>query len=142
MFSFTQEHSNQEMDLEELIAPSKVSKHSNQSDGAQTSANSCEKESSSTASNEKDDMKRSSESKSSNDQLQQQQQQPQQEESTLRSGRRTRSKRPRSGEDFEQLVLPERKRELRSSASRLARLAEEKMASKMQSASSNESINE
>lgn len=128
------------MDLEELIAPSKVSKNSNQSDGAQTSANSCEKESSSTASNEKDDMKRSSESKSSNDQLQQQQ--PQQEESTLRSGRRTRSKRPRSGEEFEQLVLPERKRELRSSASRLARLAEEKMASKMQSASSNESINE
>lgn len=109
-----QEHSNQEMDLEDLIAPSKVSRPSNPQEG--TAA-----ESSSHA--DGDAKKGAGESPDDHG----------------RGGRRTRSKRPRSGEEFEQ--LPERKRELRSSASRLARLAEEKM-SRMQSASSNESINE
>lgn len=116
-FAVLQEHSNQEMDLEDLIAPSKVSRTSNQSEGA-----SPETESPHTGDGD---------GRSKNDSL---------DDSLGRGGRRTRSKRPRSGEEFEQ--LPERKRELRSSASRLARLAEEKMASKMQSASSNESINE
>lgn len=106
------------MDLEDLIAPSKVSRTSNQSEGSASAE---------AESHADSDAKAKNASESA-------------EESVGRGGRRTRSKRPRSGEEFEQ--LPERKRELRSSASRLARLAEEKMASKMQSASSNESINE
>lgn len=103
------------MDLEDLIAPSKVSRPTNQLEGAAP-----EPEAHADA-----DAKKTSAGESPED--------------LGRGGRRTRSKRPRSGEEFEQ--LPERKRELRSSASRLARLAEEKM-SRMQSASSNESINE
>lgn len=110
-----QEHSNQEMDLEDLIAPSKVSRPSNPQEGAAADSESHAA---------MDDAKKGA---------------GESPEDHGRGGRRTRSKRPRSGEEFEQ--LPERKRELRSSASRLARLAEEKM-SRMQSASSNESINE
>lgn len=103
------------MDLEDLIAPSKVSRTGNQGEG--TSADIESPQGGDGDGRGKGD-----------------------EDGLGRGGRRTRSKRPRSGEEFEQ--LPERKRELRSSASRLARLAEEKMASKLQSASSNESINE
>lgn len=111
------------MDLEDLIAPSKVSKNggqstsstpisttapSNTSAAPETEASAAEKE-------EKD-----SESKSSSDGKTASEQQ---EESGERRGRRTRSKRPRSGDhDFPE-ALPERKRELRSSASRLAAAA-------------------
>lgn len=59
----------------------------------------------------------------------------QNEDGSEKRGRRTRSKRPRSGEDFEHLVLPERKRELRSSASRLAAAAAARFAAEAKMAS-------
>lgn len=133
------EQSNQEMDLEDLIAPSKVSKNGGQSAAtasasasAPSSNASREGESSSQGEKEeKDGESKANDAKSD-----------QQEDSGERRGRRTRSKRPRSGEDFQELVLPERKRELRSSASRLAaaaaaRYAAEEAAAKMANESQN-----
>lgn len=127
------------MDLEDLIAPSKVSKNGGQSTSSTpvntTAPSNTSRDSESSFAAEKEDKEiesKSSETKSSE----------QQDDSSSRVGRRTRSKRPRSGEDFQELVLPERKRELRSSASRLAaaaaaRHAAEEAAAKMANESQN-----
>lgn len=135
----SQEQHNQEMDLEELIAPSKVSKNGGQSTPSTSinttaPSNNTSRDSEASSNTEKDDKDESkgSDSKSSDHQ----------EESSGRGGRRTRSKRPRSGEDFQELALPERKRELRSSASRLAaaaaaRHAAEEAAAKMAESQNN-----
>lgn len=147
------QHHQESMDLEDLIAPSKVSKasgSSTQSTSTVSMAPSHSRDRShedarsegtveldcSKTSNEHDSDSRSKANDSgSNEQLD--------SDGMERRGRRTRGKRPRSGEDFESLVLPERKRELRSSAGRLAAAAAARHAleAKMASASSHESLN-
>lgn len=139
---------NREMDLEDLIAPSKVSKsgsHSQTSAPINTMASmhSNEQEASGSASlgsdhNVNDGNKQSDANAASSSGNQQQD-----SDSGERRGRRTRGKRPRSGEELESLVMPERKRELRSSAGRLAAAAAARHAleAKMASASSHESLN-
>lgn len=139
---------NREMDLEDLIAPSKVSKsgsHSQASTPINTMAttHSNEQEASGSASlgsdhNANDGNKQSDANAASTSGNQQQD-----SDSGERRGRRTRGKRPRSGEELESLVMPERKRELRSSAGRLAAAAAARHAleAKMASASSHESLN-
>lgn len=127
------------MDLEELIAPSKVSKNGGQSTSstpisttAPSNNTSRDSEMSMNTEKEEKDDSKGNDSKSTE----------QHDENVGRGGRRTRSKRPRSGEDFQELVLPERKRELRSSASRLAaaaaaRHAAEEAAAKMAESQNN-----
>lgn len=128
------------MDLEDLIAPSKVSKNGGQSNSstpisASAPSNNTSRDSEASSNLEKDDKdsepKGGEHSRSSD-----------QHEDSASRGRRTRSKRPRSGDDFQELVLPERKRELRSSASRLAaaaaaRHAAEEAAAKLANESQN-----
>lgn len=135
-----------EMDLEDLIAPSKVSKGNSQTSSSapiNTTARSKSpaltsphnQEHDSGASGLRGDEHDKHDSSSNKDQSS--------DGDNERRGRRTRSKRPRSGEDFEHLVLPERKRELRSSAGRLAAAAAARHAleAKMASTSSHESLN-
>lgn len=126
-----QESTNQDWDVEDIIEPSKVLKQSSSATippntSSQTHNTSHDSESSAN---------QESEGKHSDSKHESDKGSELNEDGGEKRGRRTRSKRPRSGEDFEQLVLPERKRELRSSASRLAAAAAARFAAEAKMAS-------
>lgn len=114
------------MDIEDLIAQSKVSK------GGELQPE------------EHMDLSQRKSDDSSQDHLELQQDENTGDESEGRRNRRTRSKRPRSGDDMD-IAPPERKRELRSSAGRLAAAAAARMAREakaaQQAASQESSLN-
>lgn len=98
------------MDIEDLIAQSKVSK------GGELQPE-----------EQHNDLSQRKSDDNSQDQNEQQQDENTGDEGERRTARRTRSKRPRSGDDVD-VSMPERKRELRSSAGRLAAAAAARMA--------------
>lgn len=98
------------MDIEDLIAQSKVSKGGELQPEEQHI-----------------DLSQRKSDDNSQDQNEQQQDENTGDEGERRTARRTRSKRPRSGDDVD-VSIPERKRELRSSAGRLAAAAAARMA--------------
>lgn len=104
------------MDIEDLIAQSKVSK------GGELQSE-----------DQHMDLSQRKSDESSQDHSEQQQDENTGDEGERRSGRRTRSKRPRSGDDMD-VAMPERKRELRSSAGRLAAAAAARMAAEAKAA--------
>ncbi|KAJ6650070.1 hypothetical protein Bhyg_05313, partial [Pseudolycoriella hygida] len=122
--------SHHEMDLEDLIAPSKVSKGSF---GGTNAGDEMENSSVSDQDHEIDKQNMDASSNSSN---------PDEADKKATSRRTTRGKRPRSGEDFEIIGIPERKRELRSSAGRLAAAAAARHAAEAKlAASSQDTLN-
>lgn len=139
----SEKHSNHEMDIEDLIAPVKVSKESgnvmpdeqqmllqqqqqNIDDSRQTSQQDVSEEENSSKSKEQKQDTDQNQGKSSDEQHHT-------EESHGRGRRSTRSKRQRN-DDYSELVIPERKRELRSSASRQAAAAAARMAAEAKAA--------
>lgn len=124
--------SHHEMDLEDLIAPSKVSKGSY---GGTHAGDELENSSVSDQDHEMDKQNMDASSNSSN---------PDDSDKKASGGRRTtRGKRPRSGDDFDVIGIPERKRELRSSAGRLAAAAAARHAAeaKLAASSSQDTLN-
>ncbi len=123
------------MDLEDLIAPSKVSKGSY---GGTNAGDEMENSSVSDQDHEMDKQNMDASSNSSNP-----------DDSDKKGGggstgrRTTRGKRPRSGDDFDVIGIPERKRELRSSAGRLAAAAAARHAAeaKLAASSSQDTLN-
>uniref|UniRef100_A0A1B0GKC1 BRK domain-containing protein n=2 Tax=Lutzomyia longipalpis TaxID=7200 RepID=A0A1B0GKC1_LUTLO len=126
-----------EMDLEDLIAPSKVSKG-----GGMLVEETCS--TSQVTEGGAEEKKASSESE---EQAQAAPSLEAEAEKKPTTGKRTRGKRPRSGEDVEAIAQPERKRELRSSAGRAAAAAaariaaEAKAAAAAAAASNDETLN-
>lgn len=120
------------MDLEDLIAPSKVSKGSY---GGTNAGDELENSSVSDQDHEMDKQNMDASSNSSNP--------DDSDKKGGSSGRRTtRGKRPRSGDDFDVIGIPERKRELRSSAGRLAAAAAARHAAEAKlAASSQDTLN-
>jgi len=117
------------MDLEDLIAPSKVSKGSY---GGTNAGDELENSSVSDQDHEMDKQNMDASSNSSN---------PDDVDKKAAGRRTTRGKRPRSGDDFD-VNIPERKRELRSSAGRLAAAAAARHAAEAKlAASSQDTLN-
>lgn len=110
------------MDIEDLIAQSKVSKGGELQQEEQHS-----------------DLNQRKSDENSQDQNEQQQDENTGDEGERRTARRTRSKRPRSGDDVD-VSMPERKRELRSSAGRLAAAAAARMAAEAKMAAQQAAI--
>lgn len=110
------------MDIEDLIAQSKVSKGGELQQEEQHN-----------------DLNQRKSDENSQDQNEQQQDENTGDEGERRTARRTRSKRPRSGDDVD-VSMPERKRELRSSAGRLAAAAAARMAAEAKMAAQQAAI--
>lgn len=110
------------MDIEDLIAQSKVSK------GGELQPE-----------EQHNDLGQRKSDDNSQDQNEQQQDENTGDEGERRTARRTRSKRPRSGDDVD-VSMPERKRELRSSAGRLAAAAAARMAAEAKMAAQQAAI--
>jgi len=115
-----------EMDLEDLIAPSKVSK------GSYGGANAGEEMENSSVSDQDHEMDKQNMDASSNSSN------PDDIDKKATGRRTTRGKRPRSGDDYDVIGVPERKRELRSSAGRLAAAAAARHAAEAKLAASNQ----
>lgn len=119
--SLQQQH-DPNMDIEDLIAQSKVSKGGELQQEEQHN-----------------DLNQRKSDENSQDQNEQQQDENTGDEGERRTARRTRSKRPRSGDDVD-VSMPERKRELRSSAGRLAAAAAARMAAEAKMAAQQAAI--